>query len=123
MAKRKLSFIPQTLDLSLYAGDGAGIRFTITDSTNAPLSLTGEMKAEIRANREDADPALATFDVDLTDFAAGIVLISLTGEQTHALITDAETFVGVWDLEWTPTDDEPATLVQGKVECYPDVTH
>lgn len=123
MAKKVLSFIPQTLDLRLYAGDGAGIRFTITDSTSAALPLTGVMKAEIRANREDADPALATFAVDLTDAATGIVLISVTGEQTHALITGDETFVGVWDLEWTPTDDEPVTLVQGKVECYPDVTH
>jgi hypothetical protein len=123
MAKKKLSFIPQTLDLSLYAGDGAGIRFTITDSLGAALPLTGEMKAEIRANREDVDPALASFTVDLTDFAIGVVLISITGEQTHALITGDETFVGVWDLEWTPTGDEPATLVQGKVECSPDVTH
>jgi hypothetical protein len=123
VAKKKLSFVPQVLDLSLYAGDGAGIRFTITDSTGAALPLTGEMKAEIRANREDADPALAQFDVDLTDFATGIVLISLTGEQTHSLISGEETFVGVWDLEWIPAGDEPATLVQGKVECVPDVTH
>jgi len=123
MAKKKLSFIPQTLDLSLYAGDGAGIRFTITDSLGAALPLTGEMKAQIRATREAADPALAEFSVDLTDSATGIVLISVTGEQTHALITDDEKFVGVWDLEWIPTGDEPATLVQGKVECEPDVTH
>jgi hypothetical protein len=123
MAKPKLSFIPQTLDLLLYAGDGAGVRFTITDSTEAALPLTGEMKAEIRATREAADPALAEFAVDLTDSATGVVLISVTGVQTHALISDNEKFVGVWDLEWTPTGDEPVTLVQGKVECYPDVTH
>lgn len=123
MAKRKLSFVPQTLDLVLYAGDGAGIRFTITDSTGAALPLTGEMKAQIRANREDVDPALAEFDVDLTDFATGIVLISVTGEQTHALISGNEKFTGVWDLQWISTDDEPATLVQGNVECLPDVTH
>lgn len=123
MAKKKLSFIPQTLDLSLYAGDGAGLRFTITDSTGAALPLTGTMKAQIRANRETADPALAEFSVDLTDFATGVVLISLTGEQTHALITGNEKFTGVWDLEWTPAGDEPATLVQGNVECSPDVTH
>jgi hypothetical protein len=123
MAKKKLSFIPQTLDLLLYAGDGAGIRFTITDSTGAPLPLTGLMKAQIRANREDADPALAEFDVDLTDFATGVVLISVTGEQTHGLISGDEKFVGVWDLEWISTDDEPSTLLQGTVECLPDVTH
>lgn len=123
MAKKKLSFIPQVLDLLLYAGDGAGIRFTITDSTGAALPLTGQMKAEIRANREDVDPALADFAVDLTDASTGVVLISLTGEQTHALITADEKFVGVWDLEWTPANSEPATIVQGTVECLPDVTH
>lgn len=124
MAKRKLSFIPQTLDISLYAGDGAGIRFTITDSTGAALPLTGEMKAHIRASREAPDPALAEFAVDLVDSATGVVLISLTGEQTHALINGSnEKFEGVWDLEWTPEGEEPATLVQGNVECSPDVTH
>lgn len=123
MAKKKLSFIPQTLDLLLYAGDGAGIRFTITDSTGAALPLTGEMKAQIRANREDTDPALAEFAVDTSDFATGIVLISLTGDQTHSLISGNEKFTGVWDLEWTSTGDEPATLIQGNVECNPDVTH
>jgi hypothetical protein len=123
MAKKKLSFIPQILDLSLYAGDGAGVRFTISDSAGDPLPLTGEMKAEIRANREDPDPPLADFDVDLTDFATGIVLISLTGTQTHSLITDDQPFEGVWDLQWIPAGGEPATLVQGSVECSPDVTH
>lgn len=123
MAKKLLSFIPQILDLRLYAGDGAGIRFTITDSVGAALPITGQMKAQIRANREDADPALAEFDVDLTDSATGIVLISVTGEQTHELISGNEKFTGVWDLQWISTNDEPATLVQGNVECFPDVTH
>lgn len=122
MAK-KLSFVPQTLNLVLYAGDGAGVRFTITDSTGAALPITGEIKAEIRATRETFEPALAEFTVDLTDFATGIMLISLTGTQTQNLITGNEKFTGVWDLEWTPTDEEPVTLVQGNVECLPDVTH
>lgn len=123
MAKKKLSFIPQVLDLSLYAGDGAGIRFTFTDSLAAPLPITGVMKAEIRASREAADPALAEFTVDLTDAATGVVLISITGAETHSLITGDDKFTGVWDLEWTPVGGEPVTLVQGSVECSPDVTH
>lgn len=122
MAK-KLSFIPQELNLILYAGDGAGIRFTITDSSEEALPLTGDMKAQIRASRESPDPPLVEFDVDSTDFADGIVLLSVTGEQTHSLIDDNNKFVGVWDLQWTPTGDQPVTLVQGNVECSPDVTH
>lgn len=123
MAKKTISYIPQTLDLVLYAGDGAGIRFTIKDSDNKPLPLTGTMKAQIRLTREAIDPALATFAIDLADAAAGIALVSLTGVQTHSLISSEEKFVGIWDLQWTPTGSEPMTLCQGKVECFPDVTH
>lgn len=123
MAKKKLSFIPQTVDISLYAGDGAEIKITVTDVLSAAVPLTGDMKAQIRATREAVDPALAEFTTDLTDFATGIVVISLTGEQTHDLINGNEKFEGVWDLEWTPTGAEPITLIQGDAECFPDVTH
>lgn len=123
MAKKKLSFIPQVADISLYAGDGPTIKITITDSLLAAVPLTGDMKAQIRATREAVDPALAEFAIDSSDFATGIVVISLTGDETHDLITGNEKFEGVWDLQWTPTGAEPVTLVQGEVECFPDVTH
>lgn len=123
MARKKLSFVPQVIDIQLYAGDGSGMRFTLTDSTGAVLPLTGDMKAQIRAAREAVDPSLADFAIVDTNFTDGIVVIYLTGDQTHDLIDGNEKFEGVWDLEWTPTGGEPVTLVQGKVECFPDVTH
>jgi hypothetical protein len=122
MAKKSISYNPQVLDLTLYAGDGAGMRFTLTDSDNLPLNVTGAVVAQIRLTRDAPDPALATFAVDVTDGADGIVVISLTGDQTLDLAPE-EKFVGVWDLEWTATNSEPMTLCQGKVECLPDVTH
>lgn len=123
MARNKIDLNPQVLDLVLYAGDGVSFRLTFKTSAGAELDMSGAMKAQIRLEREAPDPAKADFDVDMTDAATGVILLELSGADTHALITSGEKFVGVWDLQWTPTGSEPLTVVQGKVECMPDVTH
>lgn len=113
---------PQKINIVLYAGDGVGIKFTATDSNGAVVPLDGDVISQIRTTRSDADP-LVTFAVDDSQFAQGIVVLSLTGEETASLIsTPGTTFTGVWDLQYTPTGAEPITLVQGKVRCDPDVT-
>ena len=122
MAKQKITYEPQILDLILYAGDGTEFTMTVTNPDLTPIPLTGTMIAQIRPEREALDPASAEFTIDLTDAADGIAVLKLTGEQTHALITP-EKFEGVWDVEWTPEGGEPVTLCQGKVECFPDVSH
>lgn len=122
MAKQKITYEPQVLDLTLYAGDGTSFTITVTDPALEPVNLTGTMIAQIRTARESVDPASADFEIDLTDAADGIAVLKLTGEQTHALISP-EKFVGVWDLQWTPVGEEPITLCQGAVECLPDVSH
>lgn len=123
MAKQTITYVPQVLDLIMYAGDGVKFRLVVTDVAGAPVNLTGTMIAQVRVAREDPDPSVASFTVDLTDAATGIAVLELTGVQTHALITTDEKFVGVWDLQWTAVGDEPMTLCQGKVECMPDVSH
>ncbi len=122
MAKKKINLAPQILDLVLYSGDGVNFRFTITDALNVAIPITGAMRSQIRATRDAPDPPLASFTVDLTDGADGIVVISLTGDDTASLTPTEEPFVGVWDLEWTPSGEQPVTMVQGKLECMPDVT-
>lgn len=117
----KISLIPDTLDLALYAGDGVSIQLTVTDNDGAPLPVDGEITAQIRRNRLDTI-VLAEFISDLVNGAMGIILISLSGEQTAALITDKPVFKGVWDVQWQKTDSQPITLIQGKVECNADVT-
>jgi hypothetical protein len=66
------------------------------------------------------------FDADLTEGDQGIIRLSLTGNDTQALMADPSTtkgkFSGVWDVQWTPTGEEARTLCQGKVECVADVT-
>lgn len=122
MAKQALTYEPQVLDLSLYAGDGTSFRLVVKDALGAPIPLTGTMRAQIRAARNSPNPPKADFNIDLTDSANGIAVVSLTGDQTQLLAPSAP-FSGVWDLEWTATDAEPMTLCQGKVECNPDVSH
>jgi hypothetical protein len=121
MAKQKITYEPQILDLVLYGGDGVGFRLIVTDSDEEPMDLTGVTRAYIRLTRNDYELPTVEFAVD-----DGIVILSLTGEQTTSLVEGLDAgvkFIGVWDVEWTGTDAEPLTLCQGKLECMPDVTH
>jgi hypothetical protein len=117
----KISLLPESLDLALYAGDGASIQLLVTDNDSAPLAVEGEVTAQIRSDKLAAE-VLAEFNADLTNGSTGIVLISLSGEQTAALITTKPVFKGVWDVQWLKPDSQPITLAQGKVECNADVT-
>lgn len=121
MTTPKISLLPEELDLALYAGDGAAIKLTVTDIANEPLPIDGEVSAQIRKAKTDVE-VLAEFVADLTSGATGVVIVSLTGEQTAALITTKPVFKGVWDVQWQKVGAEPITLVQGKVECDADVT-
>jgi len=122
----QINLQPQLLDLSLYAGDGVEFRVTCTDTAGAPIDLNGEIKAQIRLERLAPDPPVVAFSVNVVDAYLGIVLFSLTGEQTAELSAHPSSkdgkFLGVWDIQWTPSGKEPRTLTQGKVECVVDVT-
>jgi len=109
------------VDLALYAGDGATLRVTVTDTTGTLVVLDGQVAAQIRHERPDP-AALETFDVDDTQADDGTVVLSLTGEQTAGLLDGAAKFEGAWDVQWTPVGQEPLTVVQGKVTCVLDVT-
>ena len=117
---------PSALDLKLYAGDGLDFRLICTDSDGAPVNVSGTVEAQIRLNRDEDSTSLADFDCQVLDAHGGIVEISLTGDQTQALMDDPsvtkDKFIGVWDVQWTAVDAEPRTLCQGNVECVADVT-
>jgi hypothetical protein len=117
----KISLLPSQLDLDLYAGDGVALRLAVTDSSAQPMPLTGAITAQVRKTRTDPDPA-ADWAADLADGVDGIVVISLTGDQTAALVNGSDKFAGVWDVQWQAIDAEPVTLIQGIVTCQSDVT-
>lgn len=117
---------PQVLDLALYAGDGISFRLICSDNSGAPIDITGIVKAQVRVDRLNADPPVVEFSSEILDPQSGIIVLLLTGDQTQELVDHASAtagkFTGVWDVEWEPSDSEPRTLCQGKVECVADVT-
>jgi len=115
---------PQTLNLALYAGDGVSFRILCTDAAGDPVDVTGAIEAQVRLTRLTDDPPLAEFAASMVDAYQGIVVLSLTGDQTKELSDSVEdgNFKGVWDLQWVPASSEPRTLCQGSVECVSDVT-
>jgi hypothetical protein len=112
-----ISFIPQSLDIACYAGDGALVRLSVTQGGN-PLDVSGNHEAQIRAKRLDTDP-VDIFNIDDDEAFNGILIMSLTGEQTSGF---GDGFKGVWDLQWTASGAEPVTLIQGSISCVLDVT-
>lgn len=121
MAKQTITYEPQILDLVLYAGDGTNFRLVVTDSLGAPLDLTGTMLAQVRSKRDEADPPDVEFDIDLSQHSEGIAVLTLTGAQTQSLAPSSK-YSGEWDLQWTPTGEEPVTLCQGQVTVNVDVS-
>ena len=117
---------PAALDLALYAGDGVTFRLICTDNANDPVNISGAIAAQVRVDRITDVAPIVEFAADLADAVDGIVSLSLTGVDTQALVDHPTSkngiFLGVWDVEWTPTGLQPRTLCQGKVECVADVT-
>src|SRR3954451_1262360 len=93
---------PTVHDLVLYAGDGATLNLTVTDpATSGPLNITGTVRAQIRRQKADIEPA-AEFTADLSPAAAGKIALSLAGSDTQPLVNGSGDFKGFWDCEWDP---------------------
>lgn len=123
---KQINLWPEILDLLLYAGDGVSLKLLCTNGNNAPVDITGSVKAQIKLNRISTDAPIVEFAANMIDAYQGIILLSLTGDQTKLLIADPSVthgkFVGVWDLQWSPAGAQPRTLLQGTVECVADVS-
>lgn len=120
MAVEKADLTPKKLDLKIYAGDGYRFRIRITKDGD-PIPLTGVFKAQIRLKRGTTSEPNAEFDIDDSEFTDGKVGLILTSESCRTL-TGLKKFKGFWDIQWTPEGADNKTLVQGKLECDPDVT-
>jgi hypothetical protein len=122
----QINLQPEVLDLSIYAGDGVTLPMTCVSGAGAPIDLTGAIDAQIRVNRLEQTEAIASFSVNTVDAYEGKIVLTLTGDQTEALMLDPSVqqgkFVGAWDVQWTPAGSEPRTICQGKVECVADVS-
>lgn len=122
---KEINVQPQVLNLALYAGDGFSFRLICTDKEGAPVDITGTVTAQIREKPTTLE-SIVDFTAGMLDAYQGIVVLSLTGDQTRDLSESPSSklgkFSGSWDVQWTPAGSEPRTLCQGKVECVSDVT-
>jgi hypothetical protein len=126
VAGQTINMQPAVLNLELYSGDGFSFRMICKNAAGEPIDMGGTVKAQIRKDRTTPeDPPIQEFTVGMTDAFQGIIVLSVTGEQTQSLTDDAgdgQKFSGVWDVEWEPSESEPRTICQGTVECVADVT-
>ena len=112
-----LSIQPPVLDLSFYAGDGIAFKLICTDDADppAPVDVSGAVLAQVKVDRILEDPAIVEFSSDSTDADQGIIILSLTGEETQTLVEHESVkpgsgkFGGVWDLQWIAAGSEPRT--------------
>lgn len=122
----QINLQPEVLNLALYAGDGVEFRLKCTNGSGAPIDVTGTVRAHVRLDRLNGAAPIAEFAANLVDAYQGIVVLSLTGDQTQELSAHESSkdgkFIGVWDVQWAPSADQPRTICQGVVECVADVT-
>jgi hypothetical protein len=116
----EIDLVPQTVDLDLYAGDGAKLRLVVETVTGEVVPIDGAVTAQIRSAPDDPGISV-TWVTDLSEGAEGVIGLSLTGLQTASLINGKD-FSGVWDVEWDSLLSEPVTLMRGKCTCTLDVT-
>lgn len=108
--------MPATRDLTMYQGDTYEHELTVTDDADPPVALdlsTGTWRAQVRKHAQ-ATSVLASFAVDDTDAANGVLFLTLTPEQTAALPSNC-----TWDLEDTVAG---VTYLRGAVTVEREVT-
>lgn len=90
--------MPATRNLTMYQGDAYDHVVTVTDDANPaqPVDLSaGTFRAQIRRKISSTD-VLASFTIDTTDAADGILVCSLSKAETATLPASC-----VYDLEDT----------------------
>lgn len=108
---------PATRDLAIYRGDDYAHKLTFTDNAEPPVSLNLSdytFKAQIRDRSENGKVIYATFTIDISQAASGIIVLHLDAASTRIPS-------GYWDLEATK-DSTVQTWLKGAVTMDGDVT-
>ena len=109
-----LRLLPGGLDLHLYRGDDARFQITMTEGGSPTVLPTTGWMAQIRGYMKG--PVLATFTIDATNAALGVVRLSLDGADTADLPDTAR-----WDLQ-CDTAGAVRTYLAGTVTAEGQVT-
>lgn len=109
---------PANKDLEIYRGDDYvhQLIFTTNDSPPEPMDVSSyTFAAQIRDRPEKGTLLYAEFDIDMTDAADGIIVLSLPAAATRIE-------PGYWDLE-ANDGSSTVTWLKGAVKMDGDVTH
>lgn len=106
--------MPAKRDLNLFQGDDYAHVVTFEDAAGAPFPMPGTYLAQIRLVYASA--VLATFTVDVTDQATGVLRLHLPAAVVASLPEAAR-----WDLQRT-SDGVVSTLLYGAVNTQREVT-
>lgn len=99
--------------------DSYAHEITFVDSNSAPLDVSNRTwAAQVRSDPSSSGSPDATFSVDTTSAATGIIVLALTTTATAALQPGR---AYRWDLQATVGSDV-TTMVAGSVTVVQDVT-
>jgi hypothetical protein len=106
---------PANLDLDIYQGDPFELRLQWEDADGDPINQTGFTFAAQVRRYESSNAIAASFDVDMTNASTGIVLLTLSAEDTAGLQAGPYR----WDAQ---KDGAPYTFLAGEVTVTAQVT-
>jgi hypothetical protein len=109
--------MPGTRDLDVYRGDDFAHTVTFTDAAGAPINVSARTFASQLRRYPDTSVIAATFGVDMTNAATGVVVFTLADTVTSTL--DAGPYV--YDVQQTDSGTV-TTMLAGDVTVAADVT-
>lgn len=110
---------PATLNLEEVQGDDWLITCTFIDASGYAIDLSAStFTCQIRRGKTRNSPLAASFSIDTTDAATGIVVLSLSSAES-ALLTGRYYY---YDLQQIDSDGKYTTLLGGKITLIKEVT-
>ncbi len=99
------------------------VRTLTFKQSDIAMNLTGKTYAGKIRESYDSAIVLATFSFDLTDLAAGTLVVSLTAGETSSLPSTLDATPLVYDIEETDVDGITVKrILKGSVSVSPEVT-
>lgn len=114
-----------TYDISFTQGDSFIVTFTLKDSGGTPVSLaTATITSQIKTKQSATAAALASFTVDATNAATGIIILTLPAAttSTFAVTKDDGSNVLYYDVQVTWPSTAVQTVVGGTITVLAQVT-
>lgn len=109
--------LPATLDIDMVQGDTYVNTITFVDENGTGIDYSAAtFAAQVRPTYKSPNTEMQAFDVNVTNAATGIIVITLLNTQTRTLPTEC-----VWDFQIT-IGGTPTTLLAGSVNVQRDVT-